>query len=82
MTREEVVAKARDLMAPVLGDAQCAKLIESILGLENVKDVRSCGLYFSEPDLASLLFSWTRIGIPFSCDSDAPCCNGLRSGFW
>jgi len=40
MTREEVVAKARDLMAPVLGDAQCAKLIESILGLENVKDVR------------------------------------------
>src|SRR5882672_5738436 len=42
----------------------------------------SCGLYSSEPDLASLLFSWTRIGFPFSCGWDAPCCSGLRSGFW
>ena len=40
MTREEVVAKSRDLMAPVLGDAQCNKLIDKVLGLETVKDVR------------------------------------------
>ena len=40
MTREEVVAKARDLMAPVLGPANAASMIEKILGLENVKNIR------------------------------------------
>ena len=40
MTRNEVVAKARDLMTPVLGAATCANLIERVLGLENVKDIR------------------------------------------
>jgi 2-methylcitrate dehydratase PrpD len=40
MTREEVVAKERDLMAPVLGAANTASLIEKMLGLENVKDIR------------------------------------------
>lgn len=40
MTREEVVAKARDLMAPVLGDEKCTKLIDRMLNLETVKDVR------------------------------------------
>ncbi|HEY2646791.1 MAG TPA: MmgE/PrpD family protein, partial [Candidatus Acidoferrales bacterium] len=40
MSREEVVAKARDLIAPVLGEAQCTKLMGQLLGLENVKDVR------------------------------------------
>src|SRR5229473_3244174 len=40
MTRDEVVAKARELMAPVLGGAICSNLIERVLGLDNVKDVR------------------------------------------
>jgi 2-methylcitrate dehydratase PrpD len=40
MTRDEVVAKARDLMAPVLGAKGCATLIEAVLHLENVKDIR------------------------------------------
>jgi 2-methylcitrate dehydratase PrpD len=40
MTRTEVVAKARDLMAPVLGTKLCADLIERVLGLEDVKDIR------------------------------------------
>jgi 2-methylcitrate dehydratase PrpD len=40
MTREEVVAKARDLMAPVLGAATANNLIEKVLALESVKDVR------------------------------------------
>jgi 2-methylcitrate dehydratase PrpD len=40
MTRDEVIAKARDLMTPVIGAAACASLIDKILGLENVKDVR------------------------------------------
>ncbi len=40
MPREEVVAKARDLIAPVLGSASCAALIDKVLALENVKDIR------------------------------------------
>jgi 2-methylcitrate dehydratase PrpD len=40
MTHEEVVEKSRDLMAPVLGTATCANLIEKVLGIEKVKDIR------------------------------------------
>jgi 2-methylcitrate dehydratase PrpD len=40
MTREEVVAKCRDLINPVLGISRCAKLIDTVLALENVKDIR------------------------------------------
>jgi 2-methylcitrate dehydratase PrpD len=40
MTREEVIAKARELMTPVLGDAKCSSLIERVLALDNVKDIR------------------------------------------
>ena len=40
MTSDEVVAKARELMTPVLGAATCSKLIAHMLGLENIKDVR------------------------------------------
>jgi 2-methylcitrate dehydratase PrpD len=39
MTREEVVAKARELMAPVLGAAKSASLIEKILSLETMKTI-------------------------------------------
>jgi len=40
MTREEVVAKARDLIAPVLGSAACVALLDKVLALEGVKDIR------------------------------------------
>ena len=40
MTRDEVVAKARDLMAPVLGAANAATLIDRLLGLEALKNIR------------------------------------------
>ena len=40
MPREEVVAKARDLIAPVLGAATSTKLIDTVLTLENLKNVR------------------------------------------
>ena len=40
MTRDEVVAKARELMTPVLGGATCSNLIERVLALDTVKDVR------------------------------------------
>ena len=39
MTREEVVAKARDLTAPKLGREKSGKLIEKVLGLEGVRSV-------------------------------------------
>jgi 2-methylcitrate dehydratase PrpD len=40
MDREEVVAKARDLITPVLGAKKCETLIDKLLKLENVKDIR------------------------------------------
>lgn len=39
MTREEVVAKARELMAPVLGAGKAASIVEKILGLEKVDNI-------------------------------------------
>jgi len=40
MPRAEVASKCRDLMAPVLGAAKCDRLIESLLAIENVRNVR------------------------------------------
>jgi 2-methylcitrate dehydratase PrpD len=40
MTRDEVVEKARDLIAPVLGPATCSTLITKLLSLETLLDVR------------------------------------------
>lgn len=40
MSRDEVVTKARDLIAPVLGATICEALIQRVLELEKVKDIR------------------------------------------
>ncbi len=40
MTRDQLIAKCRDLMAPVLGMSQTMRLVEKTLALESVKDVR------------------------------------------
>jgi 2-methylcitrate dehydratase PrpD len=40
MPREEVVEKARELMTPVLGEANCDRLIERVLRIEDAKDIR------------------------------------------
>jgi 2-methylcitrate dehydratase PrpD len=40
MTRAEVVAKARDLMSPVLGAKGYSDLVERVLALDQVKDIR------------------------------------------
>jgi 2-methylcitrate dehydratase PrpD len=40
MTREEVIAKARDLMTPSLGASKVAKLIERIYAIEKIEDIR------------------------------------------
>ena len=40
MSHEEVVAKARDLMSPVLGAEGSSRLIERLMALENLKDIR------------------------------------------
>jgi 2-methylcitrate dehydratase PrpD len=43
MNREEVVAKCRDLVSPVLGTATCKKLVAKVLELEKTKDIREIG---------------------------------------
>jgi 2-methylcitrate dehydratase PrpD len=40
MPREEVIAKARDLMTPILGAERCDKLIQTAMNLEKLKSVR------------------------------------------
>jgi 2-methylcitrate dehydratase PrpD len=40
MSREEVIAKARDLVTPVLGVPKTAKLIETVFSIENLKSIR------------------------------------------
>jgi 2-methylcitrate dehydratase PrpD len=40
MTREEVVAKARSLITPVLGDSKCSTLVDKVFALESVKNIR------------------------------------------
>jgi 2-methylcitrate dehydratase PrpD len=39
MTREEIVAKARDLITPVLGATKCQALIDRVFDLESVRNV-------------------------------------------
>ena len=40
MTRDQVVAKCRDLMAPVLGAATTTRLIDRVLALEKTGNIR------------------------------------------
>src|SRR5206468_12660168 len=39
MTREDIIAKARDLMAPVVGAAATQKIIDRVMDIESVKNV-------------------------------------------
>jgi 2-methylcitrate dehydratase PrpD len=39
MSGDEVAAKAHDLIAPVLGDEKCARLIDRVFNLENVGNI-------------------------------------------
>jgi 2-methylcitrate dehydratase PrpD len=41
MSRAEVIEKARDLIAPVLGQETSARLIDTVLAIESVSDVRA-----------------------------------------
>jgi 2-methylcitrate dehydratase PrpD len=40
MTREEVLAKSRDLIAAVLGEHKSSQLIAKVMSLENLRDIR------------------------------------------
>jgi 2-methylcitrate dehydratase PrpD len=40
MARDEVIAKAQDLIVPFLGAAKCRQLIDQIFDLERLKDIR------------------------------------------
>jgi 2-methylcitrate dehydratase PrpD len=55
MSRDQVIAKARDLMAPVLGGAQTTRLIERTLGVDSVGNIR---------ELRPLLQRGNRSGAP------------------
>jgi 2-methylcitrate dehydratase PrpD len=44
MTRDEIIAKATDLIAPILGVGNCSKLIEQVFRLETVSDIRELRL--------------------------------------
>jgi 2-methylcitrate dehydratase PrpD len=39
MGRDEIVAKATDLIAPVLGSAKCSSLIEKVFRLETISGI-------------------------------------------
>jgi hypothetical protein len=41
MSRAEVVDKARDLIAPVLGSGRAGTLIDALLALDTLADVRT-----------------------------------------
>ena len=41
MTRDEILAKARDLITPVLGPEKCSALLLKIFDLESVSDIRA-----------------------------------------
>jgi 2-methylcitrate dehydratase PrpD len=41
MTREEVIDKARDLIAPVIGGEKSEQLVKSVYGIETVTDIRA-----------------------------------------
>ena len=40
MTHEEIIAKARDLITPVLGASSCQKLMDRVFALESVRNLR------------------------------------------
>jgi 2-methylcitrate dehydratase PrpD len=40
MGHDEVLAKVRDLVTPVLGEAKCASLIEKITKIDELKNIR------------------------------------------
>lgn len=40
MSHDEVIAKVRDLVVPIQGETKCADLIEKIINIENLKDIR------------------------------------------
>ena len=40
MSRDQLVAKCRDLISPVLGASQTGRLIDRVLAIDQLKDVR------------------------------------------
>jgi hypothetical protein len=41
MSRAEIIDKARDLMAPVIGRATSDRLIDTVYAIERVSDIRT-----------------------------------------
>jgi len=49
MPRGEVVAKGRDLMAPVLGEEKCDALIEQVLAIDSMASMRELRPLLQKP---------------------------------
>jgi 2-methylcitrate dehydratase PrpD len=54
MSRDQLIAKCRELMAPVLGAAQTTHVIERVLEIEKVKDIRELGALLQVTSRTSL----------------------------
>jgi 2-methylcitrate dehydratase PrpD len=52
MTREDVVAKSRELMAPVMGAQACDNLIDRVVNLEELNDLRGLRPFLQASDRA------------------------------
>ncbi|HLX22529.1 MAG TPA: MmgE/PrpD family protein [Usitatibacter sp.] len=52
MSRAEVVEKCRDLTEPVLGASQAKRLIDAVLSIETVKDIRALRPLLQRPNAA------------------------------
>ena len=74
MPRGEVVDKARDLIAPVLGTATTQKLIDALLAIETVKDIRKA----VHPSSFQLRSEWSYPGVPSQCPARELCDESLR----
>ena len=59
MTTEEVVAKASELMTPVLGETNTKKLIAQVMELQDLKNIRELRTLLQSPDRDSNLPSAT-----------------------
>jgi 2-methylcitrate dehydratase PrpD len=49
MSRVEVIGKCRDLIAPVLGAETCSRLIDTVLAIEGVRDIRALRPLLQKP---------------------------------
>ena len=58
MSRTEVIDKARDLIAPVLGGPAAGRLIEAVYSIETMANVRALGPLLQRSDAGLEARGW------------------------